>query len=184
MNIFKKALLVFIWISFILVPYSFFAYLCYLGLCGGEESREVGLKYGSFYGYFFWLYFIIVIASLIASRLFTKANKQQISLFVLFVPIVSLLPFLYVTINVEIIHSKYENQRYEYNSPHADDFVCAPGKFIRMDGQNRYLYFDYDKSYTSGSTSYFNNKEDLLEHMRKTSIDIYQCKNKSGKIFQ
>lgn len=181
---FRKCLLVFVWASLLLVPYSFFSYLCYLGLCGGGESREIGSTYTEFYGYFCWIYFIIVMLSLLISKILNKLHHLNISTVVLCIPIISLVPYLYVEMHVESIHLKFKKQHLDYYSPHADDFVCSPGKFIRVDGKNRFSYFDYDTSYTSGSMSAYYSMDDLVEHMRKQSIDITQCKNKAGQGFQ
>lgn len=179
MRILRKILIITILVSLLLVPYSFFAYLCYLGLCGGGESHAIGMRFTSFYGYFSWIYFLIAIFSLIFSHILNKKNHAKISLGILYIPLIALIPYIYVEINAEIIHQEFQKKRLEYYSPRNEDFVCAPGKFIRYENEH-YYYFNYDNTYSSGTMTFYKNLDALKNEFKQNKIDILICKNKNN----
>lgn len=175
MNKLRITLIILVCISLPLVLFYSIVNFISLGFSGGEFG-----KYSQFYGYFCCIYLIIVIGTLLRSRHLNKFGKPKYSLYLLFLPFISLLPYAYVGFRVQTLESEYQKQHFDHH-PTANDYVCSPGKFIR-DESYRYMYFDYDPSYSSGSRSDFYNKGVLLNHLWE--IGISECKNEQGKIFQ
>lgn len=165
--------------SLLSVPYSIFAYLCYLGLCGGAPASLVAKNYTAFYGYFIWVYPVITIAALILSRIFKNSNLK-LSILFLVVPLLCLTPFLYVEFKAEQITGNYQDEQDAKHRVKPTDYACAPGKFIRKE-YNVYYFYDYNLSGDSGSMTAYYSLKALQEAMSNSSITLSDCKNESGE---
>lgn len=166
----RALLLLVIWLSLLLVPYSGIAYLCYLGLCGGAEAYEIGKKYVTFYGVFMWGYPLLVFPSLYFSRR---------SSYVLCIPLLALLAFLYVELDVMHIHAKYVKMHQDAITPKADDYVCDAEKFVRVDRRG-YSLFNY--KHGSGSTTFAQSSAELQEMLQRLHVNPADCKTANGSI--
>lgn len=102
----RRILFWMVMLSLIVVPYSLMAYFCYEGLCGGAAATTIAKHYKNFYGYFWWIYLLVVIVSLIFSRIF-KNRYANISFVFLLVPLLCLIPFVYVEYQADKIESQY-----------------------------------------------------------------------------
>src|SRR5579872_4646702 len=96
MHRFRTLMLTLIWFSLLTVPYMLITYACYAGICGGEGVAEFRNHpyYVSIMGYSTWIYPLIVFCSLFLSR--KLSNRPYYSIFILFLPLVCLIPFGYV----------------------------------------------------------------------------------------
>lgn len=175
----RKLLQIAVLASLLIAVYSFIAYLCYLGLCGGGAAREIGKQYGSFYGYFWWIYLLIALGSLFVSRLFYHKNNIRAANYSLLIPLICLLPYWYVSIQVGLIESKFEKSKIEYYTPKAEDYICSPQKFIRL-GDKGYYLFDVTKN--TQVTTFYRNLSELNKALLTSKLNTQQCKNKSGKV--
>ncbi|KTD12126.1 hypothetical protein [Legionella jamestowniensis] len=178
----RTILLVIVWLSLLVAPYAFFSYLCYAGLCGGIVAEEV--RRNSFYikvwSYYIWLYPLIVFATLYLSRHRRLAEDSAGSLVMLLIPLISLLPLLYVHFQVKKISTHYAKQRDAYYTAQPRDFVCAPGKFIRQDNTHFYYFAGASGAWT---VTYFDNYAEMVTFLGNNEIDISQCKNQKGISF-
>lgn len=180
MKLLRNILFIIAALSLLVIPYSFIAWACYAGLCGGGASHEIGQKYGTFYGYYGFIYLPIIVVTLIA--FFSQRKNLRNSIIILLMPIIALIPFIYVEINGTMIEKKYEQQRNDYYSAHADDYVCAPNKFIRLSGNQHYVYFEVT-SHGSMMNNYFSYQE-LKDGLASHSLDVTKCKNKANEIIK
>lgn len=176
MKTLQRVLITIVWLSFLAVPWALLSYVCYAGLCGGGVNHIIRLKYGTFYGYFGLIYPVVLIISLIGY--YSLRKKIRHAIFILYIPIICLLALAYVEFKRMQIENQYQRQVDEYYSAHADDYVCAPGRFIRKNG-NQYYYFE-----VKGTGRVVNNYGDnlrLIATLKARGIEISQCKNKAGE---
>lgn len=163
----------------ILIPaYSLLSWSCYAGLCGGGMNAEIGAKYGDFYAMFGLIYPIIVLIVLITYFVYHRIKSFKM---ILIIPFLCLIPFVYVEFQAQQIANKYQNEADKYYNPNPEDYVCAPGKFIRNNGAKSYLYFQ-----VNGGSKVVSNYDyqALVNALQNDKVDISQCKNKAGTIIQ
>ncbi|CEK11257.1 hypothetical protein [Legionella hackeliae] len=182
----RTVLLILVWLSLLVIPYAFISYVCYEGLCGGGAAGEVRSSpfYLKIWGYYMWLYPFIVFGALYLSRRARLSGDFTSSLSILLIPLLGLLPLLYVSFQIGKINKKYTDQETAYYTAQANDFVCAPGKFIRTN-KNQFYYFatapgQYGKSRT---VTYFNDYAEIESFLKNNEIDSSQCKNQQGASF-
>ncbi|ASQ45395.1 hypothetical protein [Legionella clemsonensis] len=175
----RTVLLVVLWFSLLAAFYSFFSYLCYAGLCGGAVAEEISRNplYVKILGYYTWLYPLIVFGALYLSRRRRQAEDAVGSLTILLVPLISLLPLIYIYFQVEKISNNYAKQQDAYYTAHPTDFVCAPGKFIRRDNSHFYYFSGIAGSW---SVTYFDNYEEMVTFLENNELNILHCKNQKG----
>lgn len=185
-HFYRTFLITVIWLSLLTVPYMLIAYACYAGLCGGSAATAIRNEhphYVSIIGYSIWLYPLIALYALYHSR--KLAENAYRSTAILWLPLLCLLPFIYVMHKTNVIEAKETQQREAYYRAQPNDFVCAPGKFIRFDpSQPEHSYFFMGPPDGKGSTvSYFYKTEELKAFLKNNKIDGSQCKNQKGVPF-
>lgn len=176
----QKILFIIVLLSTLLITFlAFVQFICYYGLCGGEESSLISEQYLDFFEYFYWVYFLVSVISLIFYAYFK--NKNTVTAFVfLLIPLLALIPYLYVEIKIQILHYKYLHHRIPHN-PKPGAFVCAPGRFIYYDGG--YHFHDYPDGY-NGTTWTFLHYSEVKEMLSKLGLDITKCKDNSNNILK
>ncbi|KTC96223.1 hypothetical protein [Legionella feeleii] len=182
-HFYRTFLITVIWLSLLAVPYMLVAYACYAGLCGGSAATKIRNEhphYISIIGYSIWLYPLIALYALYHSR--KLAEYAYRSTTILWLPLLCLLPFIYVMHQTSSIETKETQQREAYYRAQPNDFVCAPGKFIRFDPlQPEHTYFFTGTPDGKGSTvSYFYKTDELNAFLKNNKIDGSQCKNQKG----
>jgi hypothetical protein len=180
-HFFRTLLIVIVWISLlIVVPYAFLESICYWGICGGPEVDEIRTHphYISILSYYIWLYPLVVFAALFFSR--RKSRQHVQSLLLVLVPIICLIPYLYVKFQIGKIQTNYVQIHAAVYSVHADDYVCSSGKFFRYhpSASEKFLFFNIDK--TGSSVAFFYSFKELENYLRKYNMDPERCKNQSG----
>jgi hypothetical protein len=103
-NFFRIILVTFVWLSLLVVPYSLIAWACYAGLCGGGDNAEIGIKYGAFFPIFSIVYLFITILCI---SLYYFNRRFRRSIIILLIPVIALLPFVYVQFKISQIEDKY-----------------------------------------------------------------------------
>lgn len=188
---YRTVMLTLVWLSLLVLPFMAVSYLCYGELCGGPASGEIADHpyYLSIIGYSTLLYPFIVFYCLYHSRQLTKLSFRSTS--ILWVPLVCLIPFAYVTYQTRMVYAKYKQQEIAYHSIHPDDFVCPAAKsaikFIRSNPSEpgRFSFFDgQPHPYgTSWSVSVFYRKEELEAFLKRNNIEGSQCINQKRTSF-
>lgn len=173
-NFFRKLIVIFAWASLLLVPYSLVAWACYAGLCGGGANGEIRVHYGSFFAYFAFGYLLICLFALITYS-FNQRLRQ--SGWILILPYLALLPFIYVEFKVNQIQTAYQQRVDEYYQPHAEDYICVPGKFIRA-ANNRFLYFQVKDGMKVVRN--YESLQAIVTDLQKQGLTLSQCKNVAG----
>ncbi|WP_019215710.1 hypothetical protein [Legionella tunisiensis] len=185
-HFYRTLLITTVWLSLLAVPYMLVTYACYAGLCGGAATAEIRSEYPhyiSIIGHSIWLYPLIAFYALYHSR--KLAENAYRSTAILWLPLLCLLPFSYVMHKTNAIEAKETRQQEAYYGAQPNDFVCAPGKFIRLDpSQPEHSYFFMRTPDGKGSTvSYFYNTDELNAFLKNNKIDGSQCKNQQGILF-
>ena len=106
-KILRIVLMTLVLLSSLLVPYSFFAYICYAGICGGEAIAHERI-YANFYLNFCWIYILIILISLRFSNQAFKKKQFNRSIIILLLPFLSLIPLLYVEYHIFLINAEYK----------------------------------------------------------------------------
>lgn len=176
----RTLLLSIFWLStLIVVPYAFFSYLCYAGLCGGDLDAIIHTKryFVTLYGVYIWLYPLI---GFVAMKYSKKLHNPLIALLVLMIPFLNGIPLAYVYSQERLIKQEVSASREASFQAHPTDFICSPNTFVRVDtGTHSMTVFDtsYNQYGTAHNTAYFNSTADLIGHLLRKNIDIAHCKN-------
>lgn len=173
-------LLSFAILSLLSAPYALIAYMCYLGLCGGNPARLIAQHYTTFYGYFMWIYPLMTSLALLLALSLKKTHLRLSTIFLL-IPVICFLPLVYVEWKSHQIASQYQHEKNSPNIVRPTDYSCTPGKFIRPHYHHNYYFYDYDMAGEYGQVTAYDNLETLRIELNKHSINLDNCKNQAGQ---
>lgn len=172
----RHGLLIFCWFSLLIVVYVFFEVVCYTGLCGGAASKEIAERFLTFYTTFLWVYPIVTLLSIFASALL-KYKYYLSAVACLCIPIISLLPFLYVEYVSYQINLKYKKQHDSFIIAQPEDYICNKWKFVRRLPDSHYIFFSKDPESGVETTAYYDSYATLTRALKNNFVDIFQCQN-------
>lgn len=185
MRYLRVILIIFDLLSLLIIPYTLFSALCY-GI--GDVSNQTPAvahkmrEMAPFYAHFSWIYLLLVIIALDQSRRSFKRNQLRISIFCLLLPMLALLPLIYLEIqwfNLPVMAESWKDGK-----PLANDYLCSSQKFVSVkEGREGTIYYGFTEfARFDTNTELFNNFKDLKESLEKKSIDVSKCKNTAGEV--
>lgn len=177
---FARTLLICVfWLSaLIIVPYAFFSYICYAGICGGDLAATIRDKhyFTKVYGIYFWLYPTIGAIVTIYS---IKLKNKFLSLFLLVTLLLFSIPIACVYYQEKLIKEEIRANREFVLQPHYNDFICTSNIFVRINSPSMITVYKtvYNKYGAGHETANFNSYPELIGYLLRNNIDIKNCKN-------
>jgi hypothetical protein len=169
---------IFLLSTLIVIPYAFFSYVCYAGICGGELAATISKKpyFVTLYGCYIWLYPLIGLIVTIYSK---KLKNKFFSLLLLIVPFLCGIPLAYIYHQEKIIKAEISASKQAYFQPTPADFICSRDMFIRINNPTSMTVFNnfYNEYGVGHSTIYFNSYTALTSHLLRKNIELATCKN-------